>query len=180
MISLNVLLWIFIILFALVGAMRGWAKELLVTFSIILGLFSMVVLESFVPFFKEVIKNSQPATVFWLRAGILAALVFFGYQTPKIPKIAESGRFVRNILQDTMLGIILGGLNGYLVFGTLWYYLHVAQYPFPFVIPPDAATLSGQAALRWIAMLPPAWLMSTPTIYIAVAACFIFVLVVFI
>ncbi len=180
MISLNVLLWIFILLFALIGAMRGWAKELLVTFSIVLAMFTLVVFESFVPFFKNVIETSQPESVFWMRAGIIAALIFFGYQTPKIPKIAESGRFVRNLLQDTLLGGVLGGFNGYLVFGTLWYYLHTAGYPFTFVIPPDAATETGQAALRWIALLPPAWLMTSPTIYITVALCFIFVIVVFI
>jgi uncharacterized membrane protein required for colicin V production len=180
MISLNVLLWIFIILFALVGAMRGWAKELLVTFSIILAMFTMNVFETFVPFFKNIIATSKPESVFWLRAGILALLVFFGYQTPKIPKISESGRFVRNFLQDTMLGGVLGAFNGYLVFGSLWYYLNAAGYPFAFVIPPDPATLSGQAALRWIASLPPAWLITSPTIYIAVAICFVFVIVVFI
>lgn len=180
MISLNVLLWIFILLFALVGAMRGWAKELLVTFSIILAMFTLTVFETFVPFFKNVITTSQPSSVFWLRSGIIAALIFFGYQTPKIPKIAESGRFVRNLLQDTLLGGVLGGFNGYLIFGTLWYFLHSANYPFTFVIPPDAATETGQAALRWIALLPPAWLMTSPTVYIAVALCFVFVIVVFI
>lgn len=180
MISLDVLLWIFIILFALVGAMRGWAKELLVTFSIILAMFSLTVLEAFLPFFKETIQQSQPATVFWLKSGILMGLVFFGYQTPKIPKLAESGRFIRHMLQDTLLGAVLGGINGYLIFGSVWYYLHSTGYPYPFVLPPDALTQSGQAALRWIENLPPAWLMTTPTIYIAVAVCFVFVLVVFI
>lgn len=180
MISLNVLLWIFIILFALVGAMRGWAKELLVTFSIILALFTMAVFESFVPFFQDIIETSKPESVFWLRTAMIAGLVFFGYQTPKIPKISESGRFIRNLLQDTLLGGVLGGVNGFLVFGTLWYYLHTASYPFDFVIAPDAATVTGQAALSWIEYLPPAWLMTSPTIYIAVALCFVFVIVVFI
>jgi len=180
MISLDVMLWIFIILFALVGAMRGWAKELLVTFSIILAMFTLTVLEAFLPFFKQTIAQSLPATVFWLKSVILIALVFFGYQTPKIPKLAESGRFIRHMLQDTLLGAVLGGINGFLIFGSIWYYLHTNGYPYPFVLPPDALTQSGQAALRWIENLPPAWLMTTPTIYIAVVVCFVFVLVVFI
>ncbi len=179
MISLNVLLWLFIIMFALVGAMRGWAKELLVTFSIILGLFAMVVLENYVPFFKEILQKSDPKSVFWIRTVIIGAMVFFGYQTPKIPHLAESGRFIRNVLQDGLLGIVLGGFNGYLIFGTLWYYLHAANYPFPFITAPTALTLAGQQSLEWISKLPPEWLMSTPFIYIAVVACFIFVMVVF-
>jgi uncharacterized membrane protein required for colicin V production len=180
MISLHVMLFIFIILFAIIGAMRGWAKELLVTFSIILALFSMSVLESFVPFFKDTIKHALPGTVFWIRTAILTALVFFGYQTPKFQRLADSGRFVRNMLQDSLLGGFLGAVNGYLIFGTIWYYLHVAGYPFPFVLAPDPETVNGIAALNWINYLPPAWLMGTPAIYFAVAICFVFVLVVFI
>lgn len=169
-----------VIFFGLVGMLRGWAKELLVTFSVILALFSLNVLETFVPFFKETIQNSQPETIFWIKAGVLGGLVFFGYQTPKIPKLAESGRFIRHMLKDTMLGLVLGAVNGYLVFGSLWYYLHALGYPFPFVIEPDAMTQTGQAALRWISLLPPTWLVVSPTIYIAVAVCFVFVLVMFI
>lgn len=180
MISLNMMLVIFMLLFALIGAMRGWAKELLVTFSTILAMFTMNVLESYVPFFKEIITNSEPQSVFWVRTAILTALVFFGYQTPKIPRLVESGRFVRNFLQDSLLGGFLGAANGFLIFGTLWYYMHTAGYPFTFVVPPDAATATGEAALRWVALLPPTWLMGTPTIYFAVAIAFVFVVVVFI
>jgi len=180
MISINVMLGIFIILFALAGAMRGWAKEMLVTFSVILAMFTLSVLESFVPFFKESLETMTPESVFYMKSGILAGLVFAAYQTPKIPRLAASERFLRHLLQDTLLGFILGAINGYLVFGTLWYYLDATGYPFSSVSAPDALTQTGQAALRWIEYLPPAWLMSTPTIYIAVAVCFIFVLVVLI
>ena len=38
MMSIVILFWMFVILFAIVGWMRGWAKELLVSFSVILAL----------------------------------------------------------------------------------------------------------------------------------------------
>jgi uncharacterized membrane protein required for colicin V production len=180
MISIQVMLWLFIGLFALIGAMRGWAKELLVTFSVILALFTMNVLESFVPFYKSIMSTSSPTAVFWIRTSVISALVFFGYQTPKLQRFSESGRFVRNFLQDSLLGGFLGAVNGFLVFGTIWYYLHKAAYPFSFVTAPDPATINGIAALSWIKFLPPSWLMGNPAIYFAVAICFIFVLVVFI
>ena len=180
MISLNVLLFVFIALFAIIGAMRGWAKELLVTFSIILAMFTMNVLENWVPFFQDTISTGTPQTVFWLRTAILSALVFAGYQTPRIPRLADSGRFVRNLLQDGLLGVFLGGVNGFLIFGTIWYYLDVAGYPFAFVTAPDTATAAGTAAARLLAILPPHWLMGTPTIYFAVAISFVFVIMVFI
>jgi uncharacterized membrane protein required for colicin V production len=180
MITIQVMLWIFIGLFAIIGAMRGWAKELLVTFSVILALFTLNVFESFIPFYKSVMASASPSAAFLIRTAIISALVFFGYQTPKLQRLAESGRFVRNFLQDSLLGGFLGAVNGYLVFGTIWYYLNAAGYPFSFVTAPDPATVNGIAALSWIKFLPPAWLMGSPAIYFAVAICFIFVLVVFI
>ena len=180
MISLHIILIIFILLFAVIGSIRGWAKELLVTFSVILALFSMNILETFVPFFKATISTSLPTSVFWIRSGILSTLVFFGYQTPKIQRLVDSGRFIRNVLQDSLLGGFLGAINGYIIFGSIWYYLNAAGYPFTFVTPPDPNTVNGIAALNWIHYLPPSWLMGTPAIYFAVVICFIFVLVVFI
>ncbi len=38
MMSIVYLFWMFVILFGIVGLMRGWAKELLVAFSVILAL----------------------------------------------------------------------------------------------------------------------------------------------
>ena len=180
MISIHVMLCIFIILFAIIGAMRGWAKEILVTFSVILSLFTLNVFQTFVPFFKEVIEKSSAESLFWIRTGIVTALVFFGYQTPKLQRLAESGRFMRNVLQDTLLGGVLGAVNGYMVFGTIWYFLHNSGYPFPFVSAPDPATANGLTALTWINFLPPSWLLGNPAIYFAVAICFIFIVVVFI
>jgi uncharacterized membrane protein required for colicin V production len=180
MISLNVLLIMFIVLFGIIGSLRGWAKELLVTFSVVLAMFILTVLETYIPFVKDTIANGTQQTVFWLRVIILGVMVFFGYQTPKIPQLSSSERFIRNLLQDGLLGLFIGALNGFLIFGSLWYYLHIAGYPFPFVSAPDAATEAGQAALRLVTVMPPVWLSAIPTIYFAVAGSFILVLVVFI
>ena len=64
---------------------------------------------------------------FWMRVVILIMLAFFGYQTPKLPKISEA-KFARERLSDTLLGLFLGVLNGYLIVGTLWYFLAQANY----------------------------------------------------
>ena len=57
------------------------------------------------------------AAQFWMRFVILIMLAFFGYQTPNLPKLSGSGRWARERLQDTLLGIFLGVLNGYLIVG---------------------------------------------------------------
>ena len=78
-----------------------------------------------------------------------------------------------------LLGFFLGGINGFMIWGTIWFYLEIANYPFDIIIRPDAATAMGQAVERLMAFLPPAWL-GSPVIYFAVAVAFVFVMVVFI
>ena len=146
MVSLDVLFWLFIVLFGMIGLMRGWAKEMMVTFSVILALFIITVLETYVPFVTKMVLDAQrpggdPQTVFWLRVVLLVVLTFFGYQTPNIPKLAGSGRFARDRLQDALLGLFLGAVNGYLVWGTLWYFLDQAHYPFPGIVSPDLTAI---------------------------------------
>lgn len=180
MVSLVVVFWMYIILFAVIGAMRGWARELLVSFAVVLALFMIAVIERFVPFINAVVAGSA-VLGFWLRALIIIALVFFGYQTPNIPRLASQNRFARERLQDLLLGVFLGALNGYMIVGTIWYYLHVSNYPFPNLIDQpigDVLTVTTEM----MEVMPPALLLANnaPSIYFAVALAFAFVLVVFI
>jgi hypothetical protein len=110
---------------------------------------------------------------------VLIVVIFFGYQTPNFPRVSENNRFMREHFQDAILGFLLGGFNGFMIFGSIWYFLHAANYPFPIIIPPIAGTPAGDAALKLIPLLAPTWL-GTPVIYYAVAIAFVFVLVVFI
>lgn len=195
MITLNFVFWMFVILFAVIGTMRGWAKELLVSSSVILAIFVITVMESYVPFVRDSIGTNL-MNQFWTRSVIIALMVFFGYQTPNIPRIAQ--RAVREHLQDSLLGIFLGALNGYLIVGSLWFYLNKAGYPFDFMISPgqmeqvctsidqgalhmeDICGPVTQAASDFLALLPPSWLGSVPIIYFAIAVVFTFVIIVFI
>ncbi len=176
MISLVVVFWMYVILFAIIGGMRGWAKELLVTFSVILALTLITLLTSYIPFIRDVLQKNSPATFFWMRSIILGLLVFFGYQSPNIPRFAA--KMTREKLQDVILGVVIGALNGYLIVGTLWFYLADAGYPFPAVIsaPPD--TIAAEVD-RMMHFMPPK-LLGIPGIYFAVVVAFIFVIVVFV
>ncbi len=178
MISLHVIFWMYIILFAIIGAMRGWAKELLVTFSVILAVFIMTVLESFVPFVKDVLA-SKPEAHFWVRTSVLAALVFFGYQSPNISRLATNNRFARDRVQDILLGMFMGALNGYLVVGSFWWFMADANYAtIKFIEMPPIDSERFLLLQSYIQRMPPEWL-QPPVIYFAVALAFVFVLVVF-
>jgi hypothetical protein len=177
MVSLNLVFWLFVIFFGAVGAMRGWAKELLVSFSAILAIAIMTLLEEYVPPVRPFM--SQAGTVqFWFKTFILLGLAFFGYQTPNITKIA-GGRFAREKLQDAMFGFVIGAFNGYLIMGSIWHFLVVSGYPFDMIIPPTEGTPAGEAARQLIDILPPMWL-DAPVVYFAVFIAFAFVVIVFI
>lgn len=180
MVSLAFLFYLMILIFAIVGMMRGWARELLVTFAVILAIFIIFILETLLPQFFTSLNESGAKAYFWFRTLILILLVFFGYQTPNLPRVGGA-RFARERLADSVLGLVLGAINGYLVVGTIWYYLHVAMYPFPsLILPPNyPGNPFPELSASLIKFLPPVWLTGTP-LYVVVAIAFAFVIVVLI
>jgi lysylphosphatidylglycerol synthetase-like protein (DUF2156 family) len=178
MVYLNFIFYCFVILFAVIGAMRGWAKEMLVTASAVLALFIITVLETYIKGISETFATPGSSSQFWMRVAIIILLTFFGYQTPNLPRLGGD-RFARERLQDSLLGIFLGALNGYLIVGSIWYFLSEANYQaLSYIIPPDPNSIPGQAAIKLLAWMAPAWL-GVPFIYFAIALSFIFVIVVF-
>jgi uncharacterized membrane protein required for colicin V production len=174
MMSLPFAFWLFILIFSIIGAMRGWSKELLVSFSVILSLAFSRLMENFVPVINTMDKAST--SLFWIRAIVLLTLVFFGYQTVYIPRFASKA--TRERLQDWLLGFVVGAMNGYLIMGTLWYDMAQAGYPFsPSISAPVGDAV--EAVNRMMFYMPPN-LLGEPGIYFAVIIAFIFVLVVFI
>jgi hypothetical protein len=176
MLSLNFVFWMYVVLFAIIGGMRGWAKEMLVSFSVILALTFSTLVSSYIPFVRDVLQKENPVMFFWLRAGILGFIVFFGFQTQHIPRFAS--KLNREKLQDAILGVFLGAVNGYLIAGSLWWYLANAGYPFPQYITAPSGDFA-QLADSMLRYMPPA-ILGVPGIYFAVAISFIFVIVVFI
>ena len=176
MVSLTFIFWMYVILFAIIGGMRGWARELMVSFSVILALTFTTLLSNYIPFIRDVLEKDSKELYFWLRTIILVLLVFFGYQTPNIARFAA--KMTREKLQDVILGVVIGALNGYLIAGTIWFYMYDASYPFPKIIsaPTGDIATAAEALLKY---MPPR-VLGIPGIYFAVVIAFIFVIVVFI
>jgi uncharacterized membrane protein required for colicin V production len=176
MVSLSFVFWMYVVLFGIIGGMRGWAKELLVTFSVILALTFTTLLEHYVPFVRDVLQKDNVRLYFWLRSIILTLVVFFGYQTPHLARFAA--KMTREKFQDILLGAFLGAINGYLVAGTIWYYMADAGYPFTNMITAPSGEIA-KVAETMLHYMPPK-LLGIPGIYFAVVIAFIFVIVVFI
>jgi hypothetical protein len=179
MVSLTLIFWIFVVMFAIIGSMRGWAKEVLVIFSVILALAFISILENFVPYIKNVLAGSG-VVKYWVRTVIVLLMAFFGYQSPRIGQI---GKVVtrKDQIQEVLLGAILGAVSGYMIFGSLWSFMDQAGYPFsPIISKPVLSTPLGPAGMHLVNLLPPLWLGKMPNIIIAVVLAFIFVIVVFV
>ncbi len=176
MMSLVYVFWMYVLLFAIIGMLRGWAKELLVAFSVILALALNHLLRRYVPIVSELPDDSS--SLFWILTLILGALVFFGYQTIALVPHLQS-KATRERLQDALFGAILGGMNGYLIAGTVLFYVVQTNYQIApnIVMPPTDAT--AQAVQNLLAFMPP-HVLGEPGIYFAVILAFIFVIVVYI
>ncbi len=173
--SLIYVFWSYVIVFAVVGLLRGWAKELLVVFSVILALALTVLLRQYIPLVRNFGDSSTE--LFWLETIILIALVYFGYQTVALVPHLQS-KATRERLQDALFGFILGAVNGYLIAGSLLFYYNQAQYPYPNII--SAPTGASAAAIQNMMAYMPPHLLGIPGIYFAVILSFIFVIVVYI
>jgi hypothetical protein len=134
------------------------------------------VLRKYVPVVQQLGDDST--SLFWIMSLVVVALVFFGYQTVALIPHLQS-KATRERLQDALFGVIVGGINGYLISGTLLFYLAQTQYQvFPTVVQPPTPETAG--VLQGLMTYLPPHLLGEPGIYFAVILCFIFVIVVYI
>jgi hypothetical protein len=126
MLSLVTAFCIMVFLFALVGSMRGWTKEVVVTSALILALFTINQFFSTVFGFIGWDNNVTPPPElrrwqFFIMSAFLLAIAFFGYQGPAIARSRVGDRLTRrDNLQDKVLGFLVGGTNGWLIVGSIW------------------------------------------------------------
>lgn len=174
MVQLSTILWTLIVLFAVVGAIRGWTRELIATAGIILALFATWQFDAVL--IQPLTRGATPDQIFFLYSGILVVISFFAYQTPNnwVTRRQQAIMDRQQGLQERLLGFVLGGVNGYLIFGSIWYYLDRTGYPFaPYVFAP--APDSASAAM--VESLPLIFLVQGNLLAVLVVVLFLFVLI---
>lgn len=133
MIPIHTVFGSLLVLFAMIGGLRGWAKELIATFSVILALFVDHVLIRFVPGIGPLILGMDPDAQFYTRSAIIIGVTIAGYASPAI--VSRLGaKVVRERLQDLLLGFVIGAINGFLVIGSMWSLMDRAHYG---LVPPQ-------------------------------------------
>jgi hypothetical protein len=184
-IELAAVFWLFVALFGIIGLMRGWVKETQATAAAVLGMF---IIEQFGAYAFRFFASDTAAVaadplaplrrLVMLKSAVLLIVVFFGYQGPVLIQVASRGRAKSNrpreTLQEGLLGLVVGLINGYLIVGALWWYLHVHGYPFDWVISVDKFPESASFAM--VRYLPLAWLVS-PLLEVLVVLFFLFVII---
>lgn len=133
MISLGTWFWLMVAFFALMGMMRGWTREIIVTSALVLSLFF---LNQFGAQLVSLLGGvNDPAVLaadpdlarrrqFYILTLVHLFFTFWGYQGPTLAGSRLGDRLrVRDSLQDKVLGAIVGAVNGYLVIGTIWAFL---------------------------------------------------------
>jgi hypothetical protein len=157
----------------------------------ILALFTI---NQFGPFLFETLGHyNQPFDdTLWRReifilSSILLIIAFISYAGPAVAGKSLSQRLrIRDSVQDKFLGLIIGGLNGYLLVGTLLSFLEnrltlngwlpTAPAPYPF---PDTVLIRTEQIANIAAYLPIPLLTSNPYILpILLVIMFLFVLAV--
>jgi uncharacterized membrane protein required for colicin V production len=179
MITLFCAFFLFVLLFAVVGALRGPAKEVLVSFSVLVAIAFITLVEELLPLTAGLFDPGS-MTEYWFRTLTVIVLVIFGYVTPKISSLSKAaGRQLG--IQDYILGFFIGIINGWLIVGTLWFYMDAAGYPFtPYITAPlDAVEGGGTWAIQLINLLPPA-IFYGYRVLAAVVIAFVFVIIVMI
>ena len=152
MIQLSTLLVIMSLMFGYVGFTRGWNKEIIATSGIVLALFALY---QFDDLLTNLFINIRSDHAFFIRTIFLGIVAFFAYQTRAL--IAEDkprsrgGADGRDSLQSSVLGALVGCFNGYLVWGSLWYFMDVTGYPLqPYI----SAPIPGTASANFVGSLP--------------------------
>jgi hypothetical protein len=144
MIQLSALMWAFALVFGMIGFMRGLPKELISLAGIVLALFALFQFD--VTLRQIILANVSGEQRFLIQSMIFMGIVFFAYQTRALGRRLNVEERGRDSLQSTVLGAIVGFINGYLIWGSLWYFMDINGYPLsPFIVAPPPGSPSAAA-----------------------------------
>lgn len=134
MAPIEVFFGIMVFVFALVGLVRGFLRELGVTTVMIFLLFF---LSRFEPYLDTgLVKAMDLGSRFlpvedhdlakcWLFVSVIVSMAFISYQGETLAFGGEPPHGYQGVL----LGLVTGTLNGYLIAGSIWFYMDKFTYP---------------------------------------------------
>ncbi len=197
MIMLGTAFWIMVGFFAIIGTQRNWTREIIATAGLILSLFIIYwfipIINGFIGFYDQAFGEGMMDI--WtfsiiIMGSIHLFIAFAAYAGPAISGAMGARLKVRDTIQDKLMALLAGGLNGYLVVGTLWGILNyystqdkqwvstgTVPYPFtPYLLRPGDDTWN--ILMEWLPI--PLLVQNEYTLPVLVAIVLLFVLIVLI
>ncbi len=180
MMELSYFLRLCIAFFAIVGYLRGFYKEFVALAGLTLALF---ILTEFSWFLDFIFGRTNATLRYLVDVVLLVVLTFFSYQqapTTFVPSRYRRGRRGEIKLpgeegwQTRFLGALTGGFNGYLVVGSLWYFMDQLEYPLsPLFMMPAL----GSESAEFVSRLPLVWLQQFNLLTWLVAGIFLIIII---
>ncbi len=144
MVPIELVWFIVVALFGLIGFVRGYLKELGVTTVVVVVLFGMITAEGRVlPLLSRVFKSMQPGEVaFWQSVLWAVGLAATGLVSYHGQILAFEGTLPKGAL-GTTLNLTSGLVNGYLIAGSIWFYVNRSGYPLMGIKPENLSALAN-------------------------------------
>lgn len=144
MVPIELLWFILVALFGLIGVVRGYLRELGVTTVMVLALFGMITAEGrLVPMLSRLLKGMQPCDVaFWESVLWIVALAFTAFISYHGQTLAFEGKLPTGGL-GVALSLGAGLVNGYLIAGSIWFYVNRIGYPLLGIKPENLTGLAN-------------------------------------
>lgn len=153
MVQLYSLMWIFAIVFAFVGFLRGWNQELVATGGLLLAMFAILQFDGVM---RGLLFFTLPREqVFLIELAILLVITGAVYQSREVREIRGAQRRAapeRNVGAG-ILGALVGAVNGYMLGGAIWYLLDINEYPLQQFISAPLVNSPSAQNVNWIPLV---------------------------
>lgn len=117
MINADVFFLFYLITWGFIGTLRGWVREVIVTFAMLFALF-IYQLPQYVNLTQSLVNQGDPLWRLFWRAAPFLLITFFGYLSPVVARVrfqaTEANRF-----EYGLLSFLVGAFNGYVLFSAL-------------------------------------------------------------
>lgn len=145
MISLVSLMWTTAAFFAVAGALRGWRREIRATAGVVIGFLAILQFDSLLR--GSLFLSFSNELTFALQAAIYLDIVVFAYRSQLT--LEQEGS--RGGARGALFGALAGFFNGYVVAGSIWYFLDINRYPFAQLV---SAPSEASASFQSIGLMP--------------------------
>jgi len=139
-------LWlIIVVIFGLIGVVRGYLKELGVTTVMVVTLFAIITADPrVVPLLSRVFKNVEPCRIaFWVGALWVVGLAVAAFISYHGQTLAFEGTQPKGVLA-LFFNLGSGLVNGYLIAGSIWFYLNRIGYPLLGINPDNLSAVANR------------------------------------